>query len=159
MAPQKSCKTSGRAVVTFYRRGKVRDCIRLTVRRHGPGHPDFSMAERKDFSTVRERHRTFSRRIESREDKDEERHERDTRSARLVNQQAEACDQQTPSHVRESEEQQTPPAEVVDRPDGRPGEDEIRQTEAPGEQEGVRFVETCGREDCGAVEGYYVREL
>lgn len=126
---------------------------RLTVSCHGPGHADFSVRKGEDFSAVGEGHGTLAGRVEGGEDEDEERHERDVRSARLVDQETAAGDEQTPGHVGEGEEQQAAAAKFVDGPYGGPGEGEVREPEAPGEEEGVGLVEAGLGEDGGAVEG------
>lgn len=104
----------------------------LTVCRHSPGHADLSVREGEDFSAIGEGHGALAGRVEGGENEDEERHERDVRSARFVDQETAAGDEQTPGHVGEGEEEQAASAEFVDGPYGGPCEGEVREPEAPG---------------------------
>ena len=105
--------------------------MRLTVCGDGPGHADFSMAEGEDFCAVSERYWSFSWGVEGREDEDEQRHESNVGSARLVDQKAAAGDQQAPCHVRECKQQEASSAPFVNGPHGRPRKDEVGEAKTP----------------------------
>lgn len=46
------------------------------------------------------------------------------------NEKAQSSGEQRPGHLREGEKEQTPTAECIDSPDGRPSKNEIDETEA-----------------------------
>lgn len=66
---------------------------------------------------------------------------------------AETCCQQSPAHVGECEEKQCTSTEGIDCPYGRPSEQEVDKTEAPGCEQ--RAIDGCAglSEDRGAIEG------
>ena len=114
------------------------------------------MAEGEDFCAVGEWHGSFSWGVEGREDEDEQCHEGNMRSARFVDEQTTASYQQGPRHVWEREQQEASSAPFVNGPHGRPRKDEVGKTKAPGQQEGVGFVEAGLREDGRAVEAVVI---
>jgi len=101
--------------------GRERDgehCRPEEARCHGPAHADFSVAQREHLSRVGERHRTLAWRVERCEEVDEERNQSQVRLAVVRDVEAEAGCEQSPGHVRESEQEQRPAAKGVDGPDG-----------------------------------------
>jgi hypothetical protein len=84
---------------------------------HSPAHTNFTMAQREHLCRVRKRHRTFTRRIECRKQVDEKRNHSQVRCAVAWDVEAEAGSEQSPGHVRESEQQERPAAEGIDGPD------------------------------------------
>lgn len=80
--------------------------------------------------TYGERHGTLAGTVERGEEIDEECDHSEMRFVLLGDVEAESAGQERPEHVREGEEEQASSAEGVNRPDGRPGEDEVDQAEA-----------------------------
>jgi hypothetical protein len=88
--------------------------------------------EWEDFCGVCERNRTFTGRVESVVDVDEEGDHAEMSSAALGDEIAHSSSEQSPTHVREGEEEQTTSSKSIDRPDCRPGEGEVDETETEG---------------------------
>lgn len=84
-----------------------------------PAHTDFSVAQREHLGRVREWHGTFTWRVECRKQVDEERDHSQVRFVVGRDVEAEAGCEQSPGHVRESEQQEGSSAESVDGPDSR----------------------------------------
>lgn len=106
----------------------------------GPTHADFAVGEREDLSAVGERDGTLTGAVESGEDIDEHSHSGEMSDVLDGNKTAETCGEQTPSHVREGEEEERAAAEGVDSPDGGPGEDEVYEAETEGGEECVEGI-------------------
>ena len=83
------------------------------------------MREREDLGGVGEWHRSFTWRIEGREQEDEETDETDVSGARARDVEAESGGQEGPGHLGESEYQEDSPSVGIDGSDGRPGESGI----------------------------------
>ena len=90
------------------------------------------MGQGEYFGRVREGNGALSWRIECVEEVDKERNQAKVCTAALRNPETEASRQKRPAHVREREEKKCSATKSVNRPDGRPSEDEIYQTKAPG---------------------------
>jgi len=74
------------------------------------------MAQREHFSRVGKRHRTFTGRVECREQVDKKRDHPKVRLAVVWDVEAEAGCEQSPGHVRESEQQEGSATEGIDGP-------------------------------------------
>jgi len=102
--------------------------------------------------TVCKGHWTLARRIESTEEEDEERNQRQTSTTVLRNPEAESSGEQCPSHVGEGEQQKTSSTERVDCPNCREGEREVDKSKTERGPECVVCSETDIDEDRGRVE-------
>ena len=130
------------------------------------------MTEWEHFSTVCEWNRTFSRRVECREEEDEECHQAKMGIALLGNVEAEASSEQAPCHfckielagihtssiarillTWEGEEQQSAATKGIDCEHCRKCEDEVHETEAKGDQESSEVRGTGLSEHAAGVEG------
>jgi len=117
-------------------------------------HSDFSVRQREDFGTVRERHRAFAGRVEGGEQEHEERNEPQTRVVALRDVETETGTEKRPCHLGEREEQQSPPSVRVDGEDGGPREDEVHQAETQRSHQGLLCGRTGLAEDGGGVESW-----
>jgi hypothetical protein len=98
-------------------------------------------------------HWAFSWTVESSEQENEECDHPQMCFAVLRYPETEACRQQGPSHLRECEEEQGTSSVGVNRPNGRPGENEVHETEPPGREEGRSDRRACLRENSRGIEG------
>ena len=93
------------------------------------------MGEREHLGGVGERHRPFARGVEGVKQVDEQSHSTElcvaTRSARGWDEEAHTRCQQSPEHLRESEDQEAAASKGINRPHSRPREDEIDEPESP----------------------------
>lgn len=89
------------------RKGQREDRRPEVVRRHRPGHADFSVRKWEHLGGICEWHRTFSRRVKYVEKVNEEGDQAKVRSARVRNPETKAGGEQGPAHVRKSEKQQS----------------------------------------------------
>lgn len=111
------------------------------------------MRERKHLGRVRERDGSFAGGIEGVEQEDEECDHAKVRPAAGWYIETHASGQERPKHLGEGEDEQAAASEGVNRPDGRPGEDEVDEAEAPCCKKGGDVTGTCLLEDGGRVEG------
>jgi hypothetical protein len=98
--------------------------------RDGPAHADFAVGEREDLGAVGVGNRPLAGAVERSEDVDEHSHGGEMGRCAQGSETAQTRGEQTPRHVRESEEQQRAAAEGVNGPDGGPGKDEVDETKA-----------------------------
>jgi len=114
------------------REGEGEDGCPEKASRYSPGHANLTMCEREHLGRVSEGYGTFARRVEGREQVDEEGDETGAcgRSRRDV--EAESGGEKAPSHVRECKQQKISTPESIDSPDGGEGEREVNKTEAKG---------------------------
>lgn len=117
------------------REGQGQDRGPEVVGRHGPGHAYLTVGQGENLGRVGKGDGALAGRVEDVEKIDEQRDEAQMGVAALGDPETEPRRQERPAHVGESEEEQRPPSERVDRPHGRPGEEEVYQTEPPGGQE------------------------
>lgn len=110
------------------------------------------MRERKHLGRVRERYRPFTRGVEGVEQEDEECDQAEMSIAAFWYPKAHACGQERPKHLREGEDEEAAASKGVDCPDGRPGEHEIDEAEAPGGEEGGYIAGACLLKDGRRVE-------
>lgn len=66
----------------------------------------------------------------------------------FVNDEAKSSGKQGPSHLRESEEQESSATPGVDCPNGWPGKHKIDQTESPGRKKSLQISGTGFLEHC-----------
>jgi hypothetical protein len=85
------------------RKSKGEDGCPEVVRRHSPGHADFSVRKWEHLCGVGERHRAFARRVKYVEKVDEESDQPKVRVAALGNPETKSRRQQGPAHVWEGE--------------------------------------------------------
>lgn len=119
----------------------------------GPGHADFAVREGEDFGGVGEGDGAFAGGVKGREEEDEERDHAEVGLAAGRDEEAETGGEEGPGHVGKGEEQESAAAPGVNRPDSRPGKDEIHQTETPGGEQSAYVACACLYEDGGRVEG------
>ena len=82
------------------------------------------MREWEYLCGVRERNRTFTRRV-ARVKEVDEKGNRSQLDSFTSDPETESCTQESPAHVREGEKQQCSSAIGIDRPHSRPGKNEI----------------------------------
>lgn len=109
------------------------------------------MRKGEDFRRVGERHWSFTRRIESSEQENEERNETQMCLTGFWNQEAKPSGKQSPSHLGEGEEQQCASSECVNGPNRRKSKDEIDETKPKTGEQGSQGSATGGDKDTGAV--------
>lgn len=76
------------------------------------------------------RYRTFTRRVESREEEDEERNEGQSRRVPMRNEETHPGTKKSPSHIGEREKEQVSASKGVNGPDGGEGKQPIDKTKA-----------------------------
>lgn len=139
-SPQKSRESDGE------------DCSPEEASSHSPSHANLTMGQGKDFRRVGEGYGTFTWRVESGEEEDEEGDHTEMRARIFRNEEAQSCSEKGPGHLREGEEEESAATPGIDCPDGGPGEDEIYETETEGGEKSFQVTCTGFAEDGGRVE-------
>ena len=89
------------------------------------------MRQWKHLGRIRERHGAFTGRIERGEQEDKEADDADTSgSLAFRDVETEAGGEQSPSHLRESKQEERTATESVDGEEGRPSEEKVDSAEA-----------------------------
>ena len=114
------------------------------------------MRKGENFGRISEGHWTLAWRVEGRENKDEEGNQTQVSMGLLRDDEAKACCEESPGHVRKGEEEQCTPAVGINGPNGRPGEDEVDQSKTEGGEESLETTRASFHENGGGVKGYDV---
>lgn len=119
----------------------------------GETHTSLTMGQGEDLSGVGERNGTFTGRVESTEEVDEQGNKTSSNiTSALGDQGAETSGEKGPGHLREGEEKQASATEGINGPEGREGEEPVDGTKAERAKSSLELAHTGVDEDGGRVE-------